>query len=397
MACDLHPDYLSTQYAEQMGIPVVRVQHHLAHAFACMADNQLEPPVLAVTWDGSGFAGDGTVWGGDMLHITPRGYRRVACLRPFPLLGNAKAVREPRRAALALLFEIFTDAAFTLDQPAVRAFSAPELAVLAQVLRRRTNSPLTTSAGRLFDAVASLLDLRHLATFEGQAAMELEFALPAHPEDNSYPYAINTDDDHLVLDWEPMVRALIAEAPDNLAHAAARFHNTLVEMATEVAGRVQERNVVLSGGCLQNRYLCERLVSRLRGGKLIAVAPHCPDELRVCRIAFDLAAQPADLIVDAAIKQLAVAPACQIDELVAREHQAGSLDQRQQQAELGRAEHDGDAVVAGKLAAACVQSPAVERKALRTALATLLGQGVRPAHDILYPGEQLAGLNGLVT
>ncbi|MGD0837906.1 MAG: carbamoyltransferase HypF [Polyangia bacterium] len=264
VACDLHPDYLSTQYAEQMGIPVVRVQHHLAHAFACMADNQLEPPVLAVTWDGSGFAGDGTVWGGDMLHITPRGYRRVACLRPFPLLGNAKAVREPRRAALALLFEIFADAAFTLDQPAVRAFSAPELAVLAQVLRRRTNSPLTTSAGRLFDAVASLLDLRHLATFEGQAAMELEFALPAHPEDNSYPYAISTDDDHLVLDWEPMVRALIAEAPDNLAHAAARFHNTLVEMATEVAGRVQERNVVLSGGCLQNRYLCERLVSRLR-------------------------------------------------------------------------------------------------------------------------------------
>jgi hydrogenase maturation protein HypF len=264
VACDLHPDYLSTQHAQRSGLPVVQVQHHIAHALACMAENGISPPALAITWDGSGMGTDGTVWGGEILHVTGDGWRRLAHLRPFLLPGNAKAVREPRRVALALLYEIFGDAAFEVDAVPIRAFSTAELATLRLVLQRRINAPVTTSAGRLFDAFASLLDLRQVASFEGQAAMELEFALAHETEDNSYPYAIRDDAEGHVLDWEPMVRSLLSEPPRSKAAASARFHNTLVDMAVAVAKRAGEERVLLSGGCFQNRYLTERMVSRLR-------------------------------------------------------------------------------------------------------------------------------------
>ncbi len=195
MACDLHPDYLSTQYAERSGLPLVRVQHHHAHILACMAENHLRPPALGIAWDGSGMGSDGTVWGGEILHVTDAGCRRIAHLRPFLLPGNAKAVREPRRVALAILYEIFADRAFGLAIPTVRAFSAMELRILQVMLRRRVNAPVSTSAGRLFDAFASLVGLRQLASFEGQAAMELEFALEGSQEVGSYPYAIRDQGD----------------------------------------------------------------------------------------------------------------------------------------------------------------------------------------------------------
>jgi hydrogenase maturation protein HypF len=265
IACDLHPDYVSTQYAERTGLPLVKVQHHHAHILACMAENHLRPPVLGIAWDGSGLGSDGTVWGGEILHVTHAGFRRVAHLRPFLLPGNAKAVREPRRVALAVLYEVFGDRAFALDVPTLRAFSPAELKHLQTMLRQRLNTPTTTSAGRLFDAFASLLDLRQMASFEGQAAMELEFALAGAKEDNSYPYVIRGEADTLWLDWEPMVRAVLAEPAIDVATASARFHNTLVDMAAHVTTQIGERNVVLSGGCFQNRYLTERMVSRLLG------------------------------------------------------------------------------------------------------------------------------------
>jgi hydrogenase maturation protein HypF len=265
IACDLHPDYASTQYAERTGLPLVKVQHHHAHILACMAENHLRPPVLGIAWDGSGMGSDGTVWGGEILHVTHAGFRRVAHLRPFLLPGNAKAVREPRRVALAVLYEVFGDRAFALDVPTLRAFSPAELKNLQTMLRQRLNTPTTTSAGRLFDAFASLLDFRQMASFEGQAAMELEFALAGAKEDNSYPYVIRGEADTLWLDWEPMVRAVLAEPAIDAATASARFHNTLVDMAAHVTTQIGERNVVLSGGCFQNRYLTERMVSRLLG------------------------------------------------------------------------------------------------------------------------------------
>jgi hydrogenase maturation protein HypF len=201
------------------GLPLVKVQHHHAHILACMAENHLRPPVLGIAWDGSGMGSDGTVWGGEILHVTSAGFRRVAHLRPFLLPGNAKAVREPRRVALAILYEIFGDKAFNLDVPALRAFTAAEIGPLQTMLRQRLNTPTTTSAGRLFDAFASLLNLRQVASFEGQAAMELEFALADTKEDNSYPYVIRSEGDALWLDWEPAVRAVLAEPAADPAEA----------------------------------------------------------------------------------------------------------------------------------------------------------------------------------
>jgi hydrogenase maturation protein HypF len=168
--------------------------------------------------------------------------------------------------ALAVLYEILGDAAFELDSPPLRAFSSTELTALRKMLQRRLNAPVTTSAGRLFDAFASLLDLRQVASFEGQAAMDLEFALADQKEDNSYPYAIRDEGACMVLDWEPMVRSVLAQ-PDRAA-SAARFHNTLVDMAVAVATRMKTERVALSGGCFQNRYLTERMVSRLRAAGL---------------------------------------------------------------------------------------------------------------------------------
>lgn len=264
VACDLHPGYLSTQHARGTGLPQIAVQHHHAHILSCMAENHLSPPVLGISWDGSGLGTDGTIWGGEVLQVKADGFQRVAHLRPFLLPGGEKAVREPRRCALALLYEIFGEDAFGADLLPAGVFSRGELQTLRTMLSRRINSPVTTSAGRLFDGFASLLNLRHIARFEGQAAMELEFTLAEAPLEEPYPFSIQEDGDSLVMDWEPAVRALLSEADVPLSVASVRFHEMLVAMGLEVAKRIGEARVVLSGGCFQNKYLTERLVCVLR-------------------------------------------------------------------------------------------------------------------------------------
>ena len=169
------------------GARLVPVQHHHAHLAACLAENEAVGIALGATWDGTGYGTDGTVWGGEFLLGSAAGFERVAHLRPFRLPGGEAAVREPRRAALALLFELEGEAALEREELApVGAFAPGERALLARMLARGVNSPVTTSAGRLFDAVASLIGLRQDGTFEGQAAMELEWA--ADPADrDAYP------------------------------------------------------------------------------------------------------------------------------------------------------------------------------------------------------------------
>jgi hydrogenase maturation protein HypF len=267
VACDAHPDYRSTQNTMALKVPSIRVQHHYAHVLACMADNALEPPVLGVAWDGTGYGLDGTVWGGEFLQITDVGFRRVAHLRPFRLPGGATAIKEPRRAALGLLYAVFGAALFAMsDLAPVQAFSPQALRIVHTMLQRGLNAPLTSSAGRLFDAVASLVGLRQRATFEGQAAMELEFALDGVETDMAYPFRIDEAHATYVIDWAPLVRAIVADWPhqSSVPHIAAAFHNTLVDIIVAVAQRLGEARVVLTGGCFQNRYLTERAVHRLR-------------------------------------------------------------------------------------------------------------------------------------
>jgi hydrogenase maturation protein HypF len=270
VACDAHPDYVSTQWAQRSGLPVMPVQHHYAHVLSCMAENKLPGPVLGVAWDGTGYGSDGTIWGGEFLHVTADSWHRVAHLRPFRLPGGEKAIREPRRTALGLLYELFGEAAFALSAlPALEAFSPLEQANVQVMLKRHLNTPVTSSVGRLFDAIAAILGLRLRSSFEAQAAMDLEFALDGFDTDEAYPLALvkgDTADAPYTLDWAAMVQAITEEMQQQAAPGliAAKFHNALAEAIVAVAAWVGEKRVLLTGGCFQNRYLSEHAIQRLK-------------------------------------------------------------------------------------------------------------------------------------
>jgi hydrogenase maturation protein HypF len=262
VAHDLHPNYLSTRFAGRTRGAKRPVQHHWAHVLSCLADNGITGPSLGVAWDGAGLGTDGTIWGGEFLRARGDSFERVAHLRAFRLPGGEAAAREPRRSVHGLLFECGRLENTAL--PPLREFSSEDLALLRRMLERGVQSPLTSSAGRLFDAIASLLGVRQIASFEGQAAMELEF-LAAAGIDAGYPFETRGDQP-LVLDWEPMVAAILGDLEIGVGAeiVSAKFHNTLVEMIVHVAREVGERRVALSGGCFQNGVLLERAVRRLR-------------------------------------------------------------------------------------------------------------------------------------
>jgi hydrogenase maturation protein HypF len=271
VVCDGHPDYLSTQYARERGLPLTTVQHHYAHILSCMAENELEPPVLGISWDGTGYGSDGTIWGGEFLLVTKDHFERTACLRTFTLPGGEKAVKEPRRSALGLLYEIWGDTLFERNDLApLQAFSESELKIIRSMLHKKINVPVTSSAGRLFDAVASLVNLRQLMRFEGQAAMELEFHL--QPGFSGKPYSFRIVKAKKIgvlarffIDWEPMVREILEDVKKKtpVADISMNFHNTLAEMGVAAAREAGCARIALSGGCFQNKYLTERMVQRL--------------------------------------------------------------------------------------------------------------------------------------
>jgi hydrogenase maturation protein HypF len=279
VARDAHPDYRSTQFAATLHLPVISVQHHYAHVLACMAENQiLGESALGVAWDGTGYGLDGTIWGGEFLRVCPSSWERVGHFRTFRLPGGDKAVKEPRRVALGLLYEVFGEAVFgersILDElPHLRdAFTPSELKLLQQMFQRQLNVPLTSSAGRLFDGVAAIAGVRQTLSFEGQAAMGLEFALEGADLDEGYPVELHRDEagSPVVFDWGPMVVQIVRDLGDRLPVGAisAKFHNTLVEAIAAVAQAVGEERIVLTGGCFQNAYLSDRAIRRLRATQL---------------------------------------------------------------------------------------------------------------------------------
>jgi hydrogenase maturation protein HypF len=279
VVCDSHPDYLSTRYAEKSGLPLLRVQHHRAHVYSCMAENGITGPALGVSWDGTGYGDDGTVWGGEFFRVSDKGgpsASRVAHLRTFRLPTGEKAVKEPRRAAIGVLYELLGDRIVSRSKlPALWACTPEEVSLWTAMINRGVNAPLTSSAGRLFDAVASILGIYHYSSFEGQAAMQLEYAIAGVETDEHYGFKVFRDRVHephdgdkapLIVDWASTIYELILdlyfETP--LDRIAARFHNTLAEMVVEVARTVGENQVVLTGGCFQNAYLLEKTVHRLQ-------------------------------------------------------------------------------------------------------------------------------------
>ncbi|MGB5889885.1 MAG: carbamoyltransferase HypF, partial [Thermoanaerobaculia bacterium] len=303
LAHDLHPDYVSTQWALRAtggggsshpadgvlegrlaGIRLIPVQHHHAHLASCLAENGIDDgSALGVTWDGTGYGTDGAVWGGEFLHGSASSFQRVARLRQFRLPGGDSAVKEPRRVALAVLHETLGESVWEQEDLApIRSLDKAERTLFRRMLETGLGSPSTTSVGRLFDAVASIIDLRQQVSFEGQAAMTLEFVADTH-EGGSYPLPVEpgpaTVSDSvdplpeevpaetiLELDWRPLVEAVLQDSRRGVEAGmiAARFHNSLVGAIVAVARAIGESRVALTGGCFQNRLLTERAARRLR-------------------------------------------------------------------------------------------------------------------------------------
>ena len=272
VVCDLHPDYLSSRFAEDSALPLLRVQHHHAHMASCMAENGLDGDVIGIIFDGTGLGADGTIWGGEFLTGGYTGCRRAAHFRPVPLPGGDAAVREPWRMAMAYLFQALGEAAFTLDHPVVRVLPEAERGLFAMMLKRGINSPLTSSCGRLFDAVAALLNLHHSVSYDGQGAIGLE-ALAESSENEplgDYPYKIVLHGENpLQLDFSTMFSAILGDidAGRPAPVIARRFHQTVAAAAAEISLRISAETgldrVVLSGGVFQNRLLSEMIYTAL--------------------------------------------------------------------------------------------------------------------------------------
>jgi hydrogenase maturation protein HypF len=270
VAHDIHPDYLSTAYAVELPkVPRIAVQHHHAHMASCMADNRLEGETIGVIFDGTGYGLDGTVWGGEFLVGGYRDFRRQGHFRLVAMPGGDAAVREPFRMALSYLFDRGQGDFNALQLPCLDDVSPHERQLLLRMLERGINSPLTSSCGRLFDAVAALLDVRSRVTYEGQAAIELEALAEQAITDQTYPFSIEESGEGVVLDLRPAVGGLLADlSGENSRPSMARcFHNTVAAATAGVCERIRGRcglnRVVLSGGVFQNKLLAEGTVSRL--------------------------------------------------------------------------------------------------------------------------------------
>ena len=267
IACDKHPDYVSTIYAAGSGLKQIEVQHHYAHVLSCMAENELDGPVLGVSWDGSGYGLDGTIWGGEFLKVDGTSLERFAHFRTFPLPGGEKAVREPWRTSLGLLYQIFGQNLFSACKiPALSRVDPNTRDIILRMLGRNVNSPMTSSAGRLFDAVAAITGLCRTASFEGQAAMKLEFEAEKSDTNQTYGFDLKSEKESIMINWESLILEIVNDLQNSKSASAIAkcFHNTLSEIIVAMANRAAMKKIVLTGGCFQNRFLTEQTIRRLR-------------------------------------------------------------------------------------------------------------------------------------
>jgi hydrogenase maturation protein HypF len=284
LACDLHPLYLSSRWARQraaaLGVPLIEVQHHHAHAASSLAEHGLPGPALALCWDGTGLGTDGAAWGGELLLAWPDRFERLGTLRPLALPGGDRAIREPWRVALAALLDAFDGAPPLEALPLFRAVPQAELTVVRRMIAAGVNAPLAHGAGRAFDAAGALALARPVSRFEGQVAVALD---QAAAEGAAVPYPVEvTPGEPEQLDLRPVWRALAGDVaagvPPGLV--SARFHEALVQGAAgavrRAAARVGRLPVLLTGGCFQNARLAEGVLRELGGAFAVYLHAHVP-------------------------------------------------------------------------------------------------------------------------
>jgi len=263
--CDDHPEYISSKYASSLSDSVSMVQHHYAHIAACRLENQLEGEALGVSWDGTGYGEDGSIWGGEFFLSSESSYRHIGQFKQFLLPGAEFAVREPRRSLAGLLYNIAGEK-FDEDYADILSvhFTSKDLSLIKNMLLKKFNSPLTSSAGRLFDSVSALLNICSKSSYEGQGAMMLEFVA-----DNKYTgcYTFKVrDNQKLIIEWAPMVKEIIDDVRNKVSPStiSAKFHNTLANIIFTVAEKMARKKIILSGGCFQNALLTERAIDLLQ-------------------------------------------------------------------------------------------------------------------------------------
>lgn len=265
---DKHPEYYSSMYLERRGVSNECIQHHKAHVWAAIVDNELSPPLFSIAWDGSGWGDDRTVWGGEAFFVEENSMHRMASLYPFALPGGEKAVREPRRAMFGLFYALFGDEIplpyFLCLQ---ESFNKTELAILSAALKKNINTPLCSSMGRLFDAVSAILGICRLSHFEGQAALLLETA--AHQSLThgiAYAMPLVKAKEFFLLDWRPMIKQMMKDKIQGMrpAEIAMAFHETLAQAIVALAKIAGQETVVLTGGVMQNKLLVEKAVVHLK-------------------------------------------------------------------------------------------------------------------------------------
>ena len=265
LAVDLHPEYISTKTAANFGdLPIVQVQHHHAHIAACMAEHHLDEKVIGVAMDGTGYGDDGHIWGSEFLVCDLLGYQRITHFEYIPLPGGDAAAEEPWRMAVSWLYKVYHDDFINLDLPVFKEIDPEKIKNLVRMIDRKINSPLTSGAGRLFDAVASILGLCQVATFQAEGPMRLEALAQAGCTETYY----------FEIDRTIRFDAAICELTDDfitgvdLSLIATKFHNTIISAIFEAANLIRKKTglnkVVLSGGVFQNKYLLEGTINLLK-------------------------------------------------------------------------------------------------------------------------------------
>ncbi len=270
VAYDLHPDYLSTQYALSiLEIPKVGVQHHHSHIVSAMAENGVEGEVIGIALDGTGFGTDGTIWGGEFLIANLRDFKRTAHLKKVPMPGGPMAIKEPWRMAMVYLHETYGDEMKHLGIDLMKRVSLEKWEILKRMIEKRINTPMTSSMGRLFDAVSSLLSIRDEVHYEGQAAIELEMIADRRVKEG-YPFHIHKDEIPLMIDPAETIRGIVHDLAEGIPSPiiSGRFHRTIASLIVETCEMIRSRErlnrVVLSGGVFQNIFLLSLVTKGLR-------------------------------------------------------------------------------------------------------------------------------------
>jgi len=258
IVCDKHPNYESVKWAKMQGVEVVQIQHHYAHILSSMAEYNLKKKVLGFAFDGTGYGDDGSIWGGEVFVCDNKEYERAYHLKQFKLLGGEKAVKEPKRIALSMLFDIYTlDEVLALNNNVTKAFSDSEIKLMFTMWQRALNAPLTSSMGRLFDAVASIANLAHVQSYEGETGLAIEQNYDSSIVD-TYSYSIEDG----VINMDNMIKQMLQDNEQKLI--CSKFINTLSNLIIHISKRHNDLEIVMSGGVFQNKTLLELVCKKLQ-------------------------------------------------------------------------------------------------------------------------------------